>query len=806
MNISFNWLKEYININETPEQLAEKLTDLGLEIGSVEKFSSVKGGLQGFVIGKVLTCEEHPNSDHLHITTVDIAGDSVLNIVCGAANVAAGQKVVVATLGTIIYSEKGEFEIKKSKIRGVESEGMICAEDELGIGNSHDGIMILPENAVIGTPAADYFKIENDFTLEVDLTANRIDAASHIGIARDLAALKNIPYKFPEISKLKICSEKLPISVEIENYEACKRYMGICIKNIKVCESPSWLKNRLLAIGLNPINNIVDITNFVLFECGQPLHAFDYDKIIGNKIVVKTVANGTKFTTLDDKERVLTDRDLMICNAEKPMCIAGVFGGLDSGISENTNKIFIESAYFNPTSIRKTSKYHGISTDSSFRFERGADINMTVYALKRAAYLIQNLGYGEVASEIIDNYPNKFENNKILFDINKANLLIGIEIPKEKIIEILNLLEIKILNENNDILELEIPSYRVDVTHFVDVVEDILRIYGYNNIPAPEKFAMNINEDSNPNLHKLTNKIANFLSDCGFNEILCNSLISNKFFKEDDKNIVKLCNSLSNDLSVMRPSLIYGGLQSVEYNVHRKNQDLKFFEFGRTYHFNSEKEISDIKAYSENNILGIWLTGKKNPLSWNLKDSQSDFFYLKTYIQNIIKKLGIDFNKFSSEITSDAQFTYCQILKIKNDEIIKYGLLSKNILKYFDLEQDVYYAEVQWDKLVKLTKSDIRYEAVPKFPKVKRDLALLINKSVNCQQLVDIAKKTEPKFLKEVHLFDVYEGKNIEQGKISYALSFILQDNEKTMTDKQIDKIMERLIATYSNEVEAVVR
>ena len=806
MNISFNWLKEYININETPEQLAEKLTDLGLEIGSVEKFSSVKGGLQGFVIGKVLTCEEHPNSDHLHITTVDIAGDSVLNIVCGAANVAAGQKVVVATLGTIIYSEKGEFEIKKSKIRGVESEGMICAEDELGIGNSHDGIMILPENAVIGTPAADYFKIENDFTLEVDLTANRIDAASHIGIARDLAALKNIPYKFPEISKLKICSEKLPISVEIENYEACKRYMGICIKNINVCESPSWLKNRLLAIGLNPINNIVDITNFVLFECGQPLHAFDYDKIIGNKIVVKTVANGTKFTTLDDKERVLTDRDLMICNAEKPMCIAGVFGGLDSGISENTNKIFIESAYFNPTSIRKTSKYHGISTDSSFRFERGADINMTVYALKRAAYLIQNLGYGEVASEIIDNYPNKFENNKILFDINKANLLIGIEIPKEKIIEILNLLEIKILNENNDILELEIPSYRVDVTHFVDVVEDILRIYGYNNIPAPEKFAMNINEDSNPNLHKLTNKIANFLSDCGFNEILCNSLISNKFFKEDDKNIVKLCNSLSNDLSVMRPSLIYGGLQSVEYNVHRKNQDLKFFEFGRTYHFNSEKEISDIKAYSENNILGIWLTGKKNPLSWNLKDSQSDFFYLKTYIQNIIKKLGIDFNKFSSEITSDAQFTYCQILKIKNYEIIKYGLLSKNILKYFDLEQDVYYAEVQWDKLVKLTKSDIRYEAVPKFPKVKRDLALLINKSVNCQQLVDIAKKTEPKFLKEVHLFDVYEGKNIEQGKISYALSFILQDNEKTMTDKQIDKIMERLIATYSNEVEAVVR
>ncbi|MDR2835540.1 MAG: phenylalanine--tRNA ligase subunit beta [Bacteroidales bacterium] len=813
MNISYNWLKEYIKIDETPEILSEELTQLGLEIGGIEKFSSVKGGLQGFVIGKVLTCEKHPNADKLHITTVEVGEKQILNIVCGAPNIAVNQKVVVATIGTKIYTDEGSFEIKKSKIRGIESEGMICAEDELNLGKSHDGILVLPENSQIGMPAADFFQIENDFVLEVDLTANRIDAASHIGVARDLAALKNCTYKFPEIAELKIRNNKLPISVEIKNSEACKRYMGICISDIKICESPNWLKNRLQAIGLNPINNIVDITNFVLFETGQPLHAFDYDKILNHKIVVKTVETGTKFTTLDGKERILTEKDLMICNSEKPMCIAGVFGGLDAGISETTNSIFLESAYFNPTFVRKTSKYHAISTDSSFRFERGADINIAPYALKRAASLIQELSYGEIASEIIDEYPNRIELQKINFDIEKCNKLIGNNLEKSTIKNILKLLEIKILSEQGDVLELEIPSYRVDITHYVDVVEDILRIYGYNNISEPEKFTFNINNIEKPDKQKLLEKVSNYLEDTGFNEIICNSLISNKFFDEENKTIVKLCNPLSNDLSVMRPSLLYGGLQSIAYNINRRNSDLKFFEFGRIYKFDNYKNESDISAYSENNILSLWITGKKNVLSWNLKDNPTDFYYLKSYVENILKKTGISNDIFIKEISSNSetlawksQFAYYQEYKIKNDEIIKFGLLSKNILKQFDIQQDVFYAEINWDKLLKHLKTERKFEPVSKFPKVKRDLALLIDKNITYKELSEIAYKTEPKYLKEINLFDVYEGKNIEIGKISYALTFSLEDKEKTMTDTQIEKIMQRIISAYSKEINAQVR
>lgn len=806
MNLSYNWLKEYINIEENVEILSKELTSLGLEVGTVENFSSIKGGLKSFVIGKVLTCEKHPNADKLHVTTVDVGNENPLNIVCGAPNVAAGQKVVVATIGATIYMDDNSFEIKKSKIRGIESEGMICAEDELGLGKSHAGILVLDDDAVVGSPAASYFNIENDTVLEIDLTANRIDAASHIGVARDLAALKNIKYNYPKLSSLKKGQKELPISIKIENADACKRYMGICMTDIKICESPQWLKNRLLAIGLTPINNIVDITNFVLHETGQPLHAFDYDKILGHEIIVKNVEEGTKFITLDDKERTLSSKDLMICNAQNPMCIAGVFGGKDSGVSENTKSIFIESAYFHPTSVRKTAKYHGISTDSSFRFERGADINILEYALLRAASLIQDLNFGTVASEAIDVYPQIIPLRKIPFNINKSNALIGKNIEKARLKEIIKLLEINILEENNDDLLLEIPSYRVDVTHYVDVVEDILRIYGYNNVENPAKIEFNVNHHVASKFPELSNKIANLLASIGFNEIICNSLISSKFFSEDDTNIVKLCNPLSSDLSVLRPSLIYGGLQTVAYNIKRKNHDLKLFELGKNYFYNSKKEISDITAYKENNVLSLIISGKKNPLSWNNKDKNFDFFSLKSYIYAIFTKLGVDERKITVNSLSDKKYQYGQLLSCGEKEIAKFGLVDKKFAEYFEIQQEVFFAEINFDELLKLIKNEKKKILISKFPKVRRDLALLIDKNISYSQLVDTALKTENKYITEINLFDVYEGKNIEEGKISYAISFILEDYEKTMTDKQIEKIMQKIIDAFKKEYNAQLR
>lgn len=806
MNLSYNWLKEYINIEENVEILSKELTSLGLEVGTVENFSSIKGGLKSFVIGKVLTCEKHPNADKLHVTTVDVGSGQVLTIVCGAPNVAAGQKVVVATIGATIYLEDNSFEIKKSKIRGIESEGMICAEDELGIGKSHAGILVLDDDAVVGSPAANYFDVENDTVIEIDLTANRIDAASHIGVARDLSALKNIKYNYPKLSTLKKAPKDLPISVKIENNDSCKRYMGICMTDIKICESPQWLKNRLLAIGLTPINNIVDITNFVLHETGQPLHAFDYDKILGHEIIVKNVEEGTKFITLDDKERTLSSKDLMICNAQNPMCIAGVFGGKDSGVSENTKSIFIESAYFHPTSVRKTAKYHGISTDSSFRFERGADINILEYALLRAASLIQDLNFGTVASEAIDVYPQIIPLRKIPFNINKSNALIGKNIEKARLKEIIKLLEINILEENNDDLLLEIPSYRVDVTHYVDVVEDILRIYGYNNVENPAKIEFNVNHHVASKFPELSNKIANVLASIGFNEIICNSLISSKFFSEDDTNIVKLCNPLSSDLSVMRPSLIYGGLQTVAYNIKRKNQDLKLFELGKNYYYNPQKEISDITAYKENNVLSLIISGKKYPLSWNNKDKNFDFFTLKSYISAIFTKLGIDERKITVNNLSDKKYQYGQLLSCGEKEIAKFGLVDKKFAEYFEIQQEVFFAEINFDELLKLIKNDKKKILISKFPKVRRDLALLIDKNISYSQLVETALKTENKYITEINLFDVYEGKNIEEGKISYAISFILEDYEKTMTDKQIEKIMQRIIDAFKKEYNIQLR
>ncbi|MBN2779048.1 MAG: phenylalanine--tRNA ligase subunit beta [Bacteroidales bacterium] len=804
MKISYNWLKNYIDIDIDIDNLSKILTQIGLEVGSVEDFNSIEGGLEGFVTGNVVDCAKHPNADKLSVTKVDVGTGELLSIVCGAPNVAVGQKVIVATVGTTLYTKDGSFVIKKAKLRGELSEGMICAEDEIGIGSSHAGIMVLPETTPIGIKASEYFEIEKDTVIEIDLTPNRIDAASHIGVARDLAAYFNKNYSLPDIDNVENKTNRFKIDVEVKNIEACPRYMGICLDNIKITDSPDWLKNRLKAIGLNPINNIVDITNFVLHETGHPLHAFDGDKITGQKIIVQTVAKDTSFKTLDEVERKLTDNDLMICNTQKPMCIAGVFGGVESGITQNTNKIFIESAYFNPVWVRKTAKNHGLSTDSSFRFERGADINMAPIALKRAASLIVQLGYGKISSEITDFYPAVIEPNRVNFSFNRARRLIGKNIDEETIRTILHSLEIKILEEKNNELLLEIPSYRVDVTREADVVEDILRIYGYNNIEIPEKISISINNASKPDNETLTGMISDMLAAQGFNEIMCNSFISDKYFDSKDINnnkLVILHNPLSKDLSVMRPSLVYGGLESIEYNINRKNNDLMFFEFGRSYHADEKiANTGEIKKYRENKQLALWITGSKNSLSWNKKIEKTDFFYLKTYVLNVFRKLGIDLDNIEHEIHSDNIFNLSIRYKTPQATLLQVGILAKDIIHRFDIDQEVYYAEINWDYTLELLKNNkLSYTPVSKFPVVKRDLALLIDKQITYKQLKDIAFSSIGKYLKQVNLFDVYEGKNIEQGKISYALSFSLEDSEKTMTDIQIEKIMKRLISAYED-------
>ncbi|PLX06122.1 MAG: phenylalanine--tRNA ligase subunit beta [Marinilabiliales bacterium] len=806
MNISYNWLQNYIKIDDSLDKLSEVLTQIGLEVGSIDNFQSIEGGLEGFVTGHVLTCEKHPNADKLSITTVDIGTDEILNIVCGAPNVAAGQKVIVATVGTTLYTPDGSFQIKKAKIRGEVSQGMICAEDEIGIGSSHAGIMELPEDTKVGIAASDYFKIEKDTVIEIDLTPNRVDAASHIGVARDLAAYYKTNYTLPSVD-IKIPEEEsFKIDVEVENPEACPRYMGICLDNITITESPDWLKNKLKAIGLNPINNIVDITNFVLHETGHPLHAFDGDKIKGNKIIVKTEKQNTPFTTLDEIERKLNETDLMICNANDSMCIAGVFGGIESGISKTTKRIFIESAYFNPTWVRKTAKSHTLSTDSSFRFERGADVNMAPYALKRAASLIQELGFGEISSKIVDIYPKTIEKNRVNFNYNNCDRLIGQKIDREEIQSILKSLEIDIIEENGEDLILEIPTYRVDVYREADVIEDILRIYGYNSIKIPEKIEISVNKLHKPDNEKLTNLISDMLVAQGFNEIMCNSFISDKYF-DDDAGIVKLHNPLSKDLSIMRPEMLYGGLESIEYNINRKNADIKMFEFGRIYHADkSNNNISDIERYSETKQLALWISGKENPLNLNKKDEKSDYFYLKAYLNNVFSKIGIDLDNYEFEIISDNRYKISQKYTINNKVLVQAGIVSKKVLQNFDIDQEVFYAEINWDTVLELVKGiNPIYTPVSKFPAVKRDLALLIDKNISYKKLQDIAVDVIGKNLTKINLFDVYEGKNIEDGKVSYALSYILEDKNKTMTDKQIDKMMQKLMKAYE-EIGAKIR
>lgn len=808
MKISYNWLKQFIKTDWTPEQTGELLTDLGLEVEGAEQYQSVKGGLEGVVIGEVLTCTKHPNADKLKLTTVDIGEDTPLQIVCGAPNVAAGQKVPVATIGTTLYTEEGKsWTIKKGKIRGEESHGMICAEDELGLGKSHDGIMVLGNAVKVGTPAADIFDIENDHVFEIGLTPNRADAMSHLGTARDLKAgliQKDIKLELitPSVSSFRVDNRMLKIDVDVKNKDLAPRYCGVTISGIKVAESPSWLQHRLKAIGLSPINNVVDATNYVLHELGQPLHAFDAVKISGNKIEVKTVKAGTKFTTLDEVERELHEDDLMICDAEKPMCIAGVFGGIGSGVTESTTSIFLESAYFNPVSIRKSAKRHGLNTDASFRFERGIDPNITEYALKRAALLIQELAGGEITSDIVDVYPNKIEDFQVRLSFENAKKLIGEEIPRETIKSILTSLDIKVNNVTETGLGLTVPAYRNDVQREADIIEEILRVYGYNNIKTTEKLNASISSTSRFEDHKIQNIVGNQLAAHGFYEMLSNSLTNPNYNAlseqlKDDHNIAML-NPLSNDLSVLRQSLLFCGLETISHNINRKQQDLKLFEFGKTYHHYNENRV-------ENKHLTLFLTGNKNKESWHAAQHKSDFFFLKGSIVSLFERLGISrFNE--SPIKSDL-FSEGLSLNLGKTKLVDFGLVKKSVLKHFDISQDVLFADFNWDAILDVVKrNNITFKAIPKYPEVKRDFALLLDDTVTFESIYKIAKQSEKQLLKSVNLFDVYQGKNLPKGKKSYAVSFTIQDENKTLTDKQIDKIMNKLQANFEKQLGAELR
>ena len=815
MNISYKWLKEYVDFDLTAQQVADALTSTGLEVDALEEVQSIKGGLKGLYVGKVLTCEAHPNSDHLHVTTVDLGKGEPSQIVCGAPNVAAGQKVIVADLGCVLYDGDNEFVIKKSKLRGVESNGMICAEDEIGVGTSHDGIIVLPEDAVVGTPAAEYYNLESDWLIEVDITANRADGLSHWGVARDLYAwLKSNGYETslhrPDCSEFKVENHDLPIEVVIENQEACKRYACVSVTDCEVKESPDWLKNKLTTVGLRPINNIVDITNYVMMAYGQPLHTFDADMVKGHKIVVKTMPDGTPFQTLDGEEHKLSDRDLAICNAEEPMCIAGVFGGKGSGTYETTKNVVLESAYFHPTWIRKSARRHGLSTDASFRFERGVDPNGTIYALQQAAILCKQLAGGKISMEICDVYPEPMKNAVVELSYEYLHNLVGKEIPVETIKSICESLEMKVLSETAEGLTLEIPAYRVDVQRPCDVVEDILRIYGYNNVEIPTqlKSSLVIKADEDRK-HKLQNLVSEQLVGAGFNEILNNSLTKTAYY-EGKTNVVKIMNPLSSDLGVMRQTLLYGGLESVEHNVKRKNANLKFFEFGNCYFFDEEKENPEnpMQAYKEENFMGIWVTGKRVEGSWAHPNEDSTYYELAAYVQTILSRIGLKQGATVQKKSENEDFSAGIVIENRGGKkLIEMGVLSKKLLKQFDLQQPVYFAELNWTQLMKATKkNEVTFTDIPKHPAVSRDLALLVDNNVEFAQIEQIARQTEKKLLKKVELFDVYEGDKLPAGKKSYAVNFILQDAEKTMNDKQIDAIMQKLIANIKKQLGAELR
>ncbi|WP_204345767.1 phenylalanine--tRNA ligase subunit beta [Psychroserpens algicola] len=808
MKISYNWLKQFLKTDWPAEKTGELLTDLGLEIEGIETYQSVKGGLEGIVVGEVLTCTQHPNADRLKVTTVNIGGETPLQIVCGAPNVAAGQKVPVATIGTTLYTETGEaWKIKKGKIRGEESHGMICAEDELGLGKSHDGIMVLDDKLHVGALASEIFEIENDQVFEIGLTPNRADAMSHYGTARDLKAgllQQDIHTELitPSVSSFHVDSRTLKIDIDVKDNTLAPRYCGLTITGIKVEDSPAWLQHRLKSIGLTPKNNIVDITNYVLHELGQPLHAFDAAKISGNKVIVKTLPAGTKFTTLDDVERELHAEDLMICDAEKPMCIAGVFGGSHSGVSEGTTSIFLESAYFNPVSIRKTAKRHALNTDASFRFERGIDPNITDYALKRAALMILDIAGGEIASDLMDFYPKKIEDFQVRLSFENAKKLIGEEIPKETIKSILTSLDIKVNNVTEAGLGLTVPAYRNDVQREADVIEEVLRVYGYNNINTTEKLNASISNTSKFEDYKLQNIIGNQLASQGFFEILSNSLTTPKYvdlsaqLKEEHN--VEMLNPLSNDLSVMRQSLLFSGLEAVSYNINRKRDNLKLYEFGKTYHNYSDNR-------EEHKHLSVLLSGNKNDLRWNSPVKKSDFFYLKGIVNATLQRLGFTRLKVSP-IKNDV-FSEGVSLSLGKTKLVDFGIVNSKVLKYFGISQEVLYADFNWDNIIDMAKhSDIKFKDIPKYPEVRRDFALLLDEQVTFEDIDTIAMQTEKKLLKDVDLFDVYQGKNLPKGKKSYAVSFTIQDEHKTLTDKQIDKIMSKLQANFEKQLGAELR
>ena len=808
MKISYNWLKQFIKIDWSAEKTSELLTDLGLEVEGLETFQSIKGGLKGIKVGHVLTCEQHPNADRLKITTIDIGDKLPLNIVCGAPNVDKGQKVAVATVGTTLYTAEGEaWTIKKGKIRGEESHGMLCAEDELGLGKSHDGIMILDSSLEIGASLADHYNVEEDLVFEIGLTPNRADAMSHYGTARDLMAGMsqhgiNTKLISPSVSGFHIDNRGLKIDINIDNKIKAPRYCGLTISNIVVKESPIWLQNRLKSIGLSPINNIVDATNYVLHDLGQPLHAFDAEKISGKKINVQTLKTGTKFVTLDGVERILHEEDLMICDADKPLCIAGVFGGENSGISENTSSIFLESAYFNPVSIRKTAKRHALNTDASFRFERGIDPNITKYALKRAALLITEIAGGKISSDLIDEYPKKINDSQVFLSFDKTNKLIGQEIPKETIKSILSALEIKVNNITETGLGLTIPAYRNDVQREVDVIEEILRVYGYNNIGITNKLNASISNTSKFENHKIETIVANQLVGQGFFEIMTNSLTTDKYdsisTQLDAANNVKILNPLSTDLSVMRQSLIFSGLETLAFNINRQQSDLKLFEFGKTYHNVDGRN-------DEFNQLSVLITGNKSEKRWNTEETEVSYFYLKGLITAIFDRLGI--KKLKSSPLSNDIFNEGQQWLVGKHSVVEFGSLKTKTLSAFGISQSVFCANFNWDNLIKvINQNTIKFKEISKYPEVKRDFSLLINEDVTFDNLYKLAKQSENNYLKDVNLFDVYTGDKLAEGKKSYAISFTLQDNKKTLTDSQIDKIMSKIQKRFESELGAELR
>ena len=819
MKISYNWLKEYVNTTMSAKEMADCLTAIGLEVEGVEKIEAIRGGLEGVCIGEVLTCDKHPDADKLHLTTVNVGAAEPLQIVCGAPNVAAGEKVIVATIGAQLYptGEDEPFKIKKSKIRGVESFGMLCAEDELGIGEGHDGIMLLEKSAVPGTPAREYFNIQDDYVLEIGLTPNRIDAASHIGVARDLVAyLKSIgqeaEVKLPSVENFAVDKIDNPVEVVVENQESAPRYMGLTIRNVEVKPSPEWLQTKLRALGMNPHNNVVDITNFILHELGQPLHAFDADKIAGNKVVVRNCPQGTPFVTLDGIERKLDEKDLMICDAEKPMCIAGVFGGINSGVTLETKNVFLESAYFNPVSVRKTAKRHGLSTDASFRYERGTDPLMPPYALKRAALLIKELTGGEIASEVTDIYKEIAKPFVVELSFKNVDRLIGKQLCKETITRIVTALEMEVLNSTEEGLTLAVPPYRVDVQREADVIEDILRIYGYNNVEIPMQVNSTLTYSQNQANDRIYNVAADLLTSNGFHEIMSNSLTKSGYYEGltsfPVENCVKIMNPLSSDLNMMRQTLLFNALEAASLNINHKRSDLKMYEFGNCYFYDeTKKEQGGLAPYSETYTLGILVSGQANEQSWNVKVCQSDFYSLKVYAEKLLARFGVNINNAQIDPLESDLYREAVRYSFNGKRLFDIGIVAKKIRNTFDIKQEVYFLEMDFDRMIKMAKgAKVAAKELSKYPEVRRDLALLVDKNVTFRQLRDLAFKTERKLLKKVGLFDVYEGDKLPEGKKSYALNFVLEDTTKTMTDAVIDKVMSTLIAQFDAQLGAKVR